>query len=404
MTSKKKTDIVIVGAGPIGLSMALALSESHFNIVLVDQCDPRTFLNASYDGRTTAIAYGSVSFFDEIGIWQSLAPHAEPIHDIFVTTEQQRGFVHYRSQDVGKHPFGYIVENRQLRQQLFSKLLTFKNLTIHAPKTLENIIFEDQSVVAELSDGTMIHAPLCIAADGKKSALRQYTDISTTELSYHQTSLVFVINHSKPHQGRAFEHFLSTGPLAFLPMSGSKSSVVWSLKNDLAPHFQALPADAFAEEVQMRFGDTLGDLSLEGEIWSYPLSAMVSHGYIGQRLALIGDAAHTIHPIAGQGFNLGLRDVKALTSLLMERQKLGLDIGSAQVLKQYQSQRRVDTHAMTGMTDSLVRLFSNDLQMLSRLSSIGLSITNQFPLIKRFLTRHAMGLPIFKEPRIRELG
>jgi 2-octaprenyl-6-methoxyphenol hydroxylase len=396
MKSKQNTDILIVGAGPIGLSMALALTRAQFNVAVIDHCDPKTFLNAAYDGRTTAIAYGSVAFFEDIGVWSKLRPHAEPIQDIFVTTERQRGHLHYRSQDIGDHPFGYIVENRQLRQQLYSKL----PMKLHAPATIEDIQFDDHKVTVSLDQGTQIQASLCIAADGKKSALRQYADISATELPYDQTALVFVIHHSKPHLGRAFEHFLPTGPLALLPMQGNKSSMVWSLKNELANRLQALPTNEFAEEVQMRFGNTLGDLSLEGKIWSYPLSAMVSHHYIGKRLALVGDAAHTIHPVAGQGFNLGLRDVTTLATLLIENQKLGLDIGSQQVLKQYQSRRRVDTHAMTGMTDSLVRLFSNDIRTLSRFSSFGLSVTNKLPLLKRFLTRHAMGLPVFKSSKL----
>jgi 2-octaprenyl-6-methoxyphenol hydroxylase len=396
MKRKQKTDLLIVGAGPIGLCMALELAKSMINITVIDQCEPQTFLKAGYDGRTTAIAYGSLSSFEDIGIWKTLLPQAEPIHDIYVTTEKQHGFVHYRSQDVGDHPFGYIVENRQLRQQLFSVLSTYKNVSIYAPSTLETIQFDDHMVQAHLSDEIHLQAPLCIAADGKKSALRAYANISATELSYDQTALVFAIKHSRPHRGRAFEHFLSTGPLAFLPMAGQKSSVVWSLKNDLASRFQNLTASEFADEVQMRFGDALGVLTLEGKIWSYPLSAMVTHNYIGKRLALIGDAAHTIHPVAGQGFNLGLRDVKTLSSLLTETLKLGLDIGSAQILKQYQRQRRLDTHTMTAMTDSLVRLFSNDIQTLSRLNGLGLSITNKLPLIKRLLTRHAMGLPLFK--------
>jgi 2-octaprenyl-6-methoxyphenol hydroxylase len=243
-----------------------------------------------------------------------------------------------------------------------------------------------------LSDGSEIIAPLIVGADGARSKMRELAGIGVRHWTYPQSGIVCTVRHARSHHNVAHEHFLPAGPFAILPLADNRASLVWTERATLAPALIALPPDEFLAELATRFGDFLGDLALEGPIWSYPLSLHLAERAIDMRLALIGDAAHGMHPIAGQGFNLGLRDVAALAETVVDAARLGLDIGAGTVLRRYADWRRLDTLAMLGITDLLNRLFSNDVPPVRLARDLGLAAVNRVPPLKRFLMHHAMGM------------
>jgi 2-octaprenyl-6-methoxyphenol hydroxylase len=385
-------EVLVVGGGMVGMTLAAALAGAGVSVVLLDREDPAAQQGALYDGRTSAIAWGSARALDGIDVWRGLARHAEPIQEIRVSDGPSLLFLHYRHEEVGEHPLGYIVENREIRRVLAGQLAALPKARIAAPARLAALRREPGGVRATLADGTAIRAQLAVAADGRHSPLRGEAGIATTEWSYPQTSIVLTAAHARPHRGVAHERFLPAGPLAFLPMQGDRSSVVWTEHRALVPALLALDDAALAAELQRRFGPSLGALAIEGPRWSYPLALMHAERYVDARLVLVGDAAHAIHPIAGQGLNLGLRDVAALAEILVDAHRLGLDLGGADLLARYQRWRRFDNVALMVATDALNRLFSNQIPLVRLARDLGLGLVNELPPLRRFFMRHAMGV------------
>ncbi len=417
----RNAEVLVAGGGMVGLAFAVALAEAGLEVVVVDHTDPALFREEAFDGRSSAIARGSQQALEVLGLWQGMLPAASPILDIRISdgrpyqggvgTRRRGGasalHLHFASEDVAEdpaapRPLGYIVENTAIRRAGLERVPQLKTLDFRAPAQIATVTRRQGGVEARLADGSVIKARLLVAADGRRSAQREAAGIKVMEVDYGQTAIVATVAHSRPHHGVAHEHFLPSGPFALLPMTDApdeqggmvhRSSLVWTEKRRLVPAMMALDEAAFAAELQRRFGDSLGRLSLwGGRRWSYPLSLLHAERYIDTRLALIGDAAHGIHPIAGQGLNLGLRDVAALAECIVDARRLGLDIGSATVLERYQRWRRFDNMTLIAATDSLNRLFSNDLPPLRLLRDLGLAAVNRVPPLKRFFMRHAMGL------------
>jgi len=388
----KSYDVIIIGAGPVGSNLAIALGKADFSVAVIDKVDPEKILHASYDGRTTAISFGSKQILDDLQIWDPLSLDAQSIKEIFVSTQGQKGYMHYDEHCAGGHPMGYIVENRLFRKALFERIQSLDSIDLFAPEGIQDFTQSASDFSLTLENGTTLTSKLCVAADGRGSFIRNKAGFKTKHWDYHHKALVFAVEHTRPHHSIAYEHFMHDGPLAFLPMQGNCSSVVWSMSFAAADRMLALSDDDFNQELQQQFGCTLGDLEVQGKKWCYPLSATISVSPVKNRVALVGDAAHGIHPVAGQGFNLGLRDSAVLAEQLIEARNIGLDIGSKTILKNYEKSRRIDTWSMTAMTDGIVRLFSNSSRSLSILRSFGLGLTNQVTPLKKLFTRHAMGM------------
>jgi len=386
-------ELLIAGGGLIGQLLGVACAGSGLAVAIVDRQDPAALLADDFDGRSSAISYGSHKVLDAVRLWQEIAPDAEPIREIRVADGDSPLFLHYDHRELESGvPLGYIVENRILRRGLIDRVRSLPNLQFLAPLAVETVSTSALGATAALSDGRQIRARLVAAADGRESPLRHAVGIQTVEWQYPQTGIVTTVRHQRPHQGIAVEHFLPAGPFAILPMTGNRSSIVWTERAELAPRLVDLSNAAFAAELAARFGDFLGAVEPIGPHWTYPLNLLLAEKYVATRLALIGEAAHTIHPIAGQGLNLGIRDVAALAELVIDARRLGLDIGDETVLLRYQQWRRFDALALAAVTDSLNRLFSNSLRPVQLARDFGLAAVNRFPPLKRLLMRDAMGI------------
>jgi 2-octaprenyl-6-methoxyphenol hydroxylase len=388
-------ELVIVGGGLVGLSLGVACAAAGLATMVIDREAPPHLTEESFDGRASAIAFGSQRILDGIGLWRHVAAEAEPIREIRVADRDSPLFLHYDHAELGDEPLGYIVENRVLRRALLQRVAELPSLRHLAPAEALEVVRRPAGVSVTLAPGEhgveRVTGALLAAADGKRSPLRMAAGIKTLAWSYPQTGIVCTVHHERPHLGVAVEHFLPAGPFAILPMTGDRSSIVWTERAALAPRLMALDGAGFHAELARRFGDFLGRLAVVGPRFSYPLEFMHAERTVAERLALIGDAAHLIHPIAGQGLNLGLRDVAALAELIIDARRLGLDIGNADLLARYQRWRRFDSLALAAVTDGLNRLFSNEVAPLALARDLGLALVNRLPPARRFFMRHAMG-------------
>ncbi len=389
-------EVAIVGAGLVGVTLAAALARFGVKTVVIDRLDPAATIAADFDGRASAVALSGQRFLSAIGIWPHLATQNEPIREIRVSDGSSPFFLHYDHAEVGDAPLGFMAENRHLRAAIAAELRAQDAPPlVLAPAAVTAMSQTADAVTLTLADGRAVRASLVVSAEGRDAKLRTLAGIGVTGWTYPQVAIVATIGHARPHDGIAHEHFLPAGPFAILPLPDEKnvhrSSLVWTERAELAAGYLALSDDAFLGEIQERVGGFLGDLSLIGPRFSHPLGLQFAAQYSKGRLVLAGDAAHGIHPIAGQGLNLGLRDVAALTEIIVDAKQLGLDLAHPEGMARYQRWRRSDNLIMAGVTDVLNRLFSNDVTPLRMARDVGLGIVNKLPPVKKLLMRHAMG-------------
>jgi 2-octaprenyl-6-methoxyphenol hydroxylase len=391
---RDQADIVIAGAGFAGLALAIALRQglgSDFNVVVAD---PALGRPAGEDARASAIAAGARRLFETIGVWDAVAGDAQPIVDMVVTDSRlgdavKPVFLTFAGEVEPGEPFAHMIKNGPLIDALAAKARG-EGVTLRAG-AVAGFEVEGERMGVRFADAR-VAAELLIAADGARSRLRELAGIPTFGWSYGQSAIVATIAHERDHGGRAEEHFLPAGPFAILPLKGRRSSIVWTEAERTAERIVALPDDAFHDELEQRFGLHLGEIAVAGPRRVHPLGLTVARAFVAERLALVGDAAHVIHPIAGQGLNLGLRDVAALAETIVDAARLGLDVGAAHVLERYQRWRRFDTMAMGIATDGLNRLFSNRSDALRLVRDVGLGLVDRLPGLKRLFIREAAGL------------
>jgi len=391
----ERRDVVVGGAGFAGLALAIALRQSLGDAFTVTVADPALAGENSKDPRASAIAAAARRMFEAIDVWDEVEASAQPILDMVVTDSKlddavRPTFLTFGGEVEPGEPFAHMIENRHLVDALVGKAKAV-GVELRATSVESFAPPRAAGIDVTFADGAPLTARLLVGADGARSRIRDQAGIATHGWNYNQSAIVTTVGHERDHHGRAEEHFLPAGPFAILPLTGKRVSIVWTENTREAERIIALPDGEFLVELEKRFGLHLGDLAVIGPRRAFPLGLFTAREFIGERLALVGDAAHIIHPIAGQGLNMGLRDVAALAEAVADAARLGLDIGAADVLERYQRWRRFDTMAMGVATDGLNRLFSNSSDVLRLARDVGLGVVERVPSLKRVFIREAAG-------------
>jgi 2-octaprenyl-6-methoxyphenol hydroxylase len=399
----ERFDIVVAGAGMTGATAALALASAGFRVALVDPQPFERQLAPSFDGRASAIAYSSFRMLTALGVGARLEPDACRIEQILVTDGRSPGaaaratapfHLRFAAAEIagrsGGEPLGYMVENRRIRAALAAQLGA-SSVALITPARVESVEAGPASATVRLSGGRVLETQTVIGAEGRDSGVRTGAGMGVVGWRYGQSGIVATVRHERPHGGVAHEHFLPGGPFAILPLTDDRSSLVWTEPVRRAQALAAASPDAFEAHLRRRFGEFLGEVRVEGPRFSYPLSLQLAERWTAPRIALLGDAAHAIHPIAGQGLNLGLKDAAALAEVLADAARLGEDVGAQAVLERYAAWRRFDTVALAAATDVFTRLFSNDNPLLRAVRGAGVATVNRIGPARRFFMAEAGG-------------
>lgn len=394
-------DVVIVGGGMVGASMACALAPLNISVVLLEAAEIDTTLpETGYELRVSAITRASQQLFDSLGVWSGIvAQRVSPFREMHVWDASGDGVVHFDSAELGEASLGHIIENKVIVSALYERLRAFENIKVITNCQIASIINGAENASLALKDGSLFNTRLIIAADGSRSALRQQAGISVRGWDYDHCALVTWVKTREYHRDTAWQRFLPTGPLAFLPLPEGYCSIVWSTQPEAADRLRTLDENTFKAELADAFEHKLGDIEAIGPRASFPLRFFIANQFIQSRLALIGDAAHTVHPLAGQGVNLGLADVATLTEVIHDALNEKKDIGAHAVLRRYERWRKADSVTLLATMDSLKRLYGSDVPALRWLRNTGMNITNRLGPIKNLIVRSAMGMDD-KQPKL----
>jgi 2-octaprenyl-6-methoxyphenol hydroxylase len=394
--AEERYSVIIAGGGGIGLALACALADALGPASPIAVVDRRPF-GEGRDVRASAIAAGSRQVLSTLGIWPALAGHAQAVTAVDITDSSLEDafrpvLVSYDNTVAEGEAATHIVENQRLQAAILDAVRRRPSVALLGGAAVENYRADLNGAALHLANGRVLHAPLVVAADGRTSSLREAAGIGVVGWQYAQVGIVATVAHTKPHRARAVQHFLPAGPFAILPLTGNRSCITWTEAEDTGRAIAALEDAAFLAEAQKRFGYRLGEITLAGPRGVWPLGMHLARALVADRLVLAGDAAHLVHPIAGQGFNLGLRDVAALAEVVADAARLGMDIGSAVVLGRYERWRRTDAALSAAAFDGLNRLFSNDWTLLRTARSAGLGLVERMPALKQLFVAEAAGL------------
>ena len=393
----QRADITIVGGGLNGPILALACARSGMQVALIDSATVATRKKPDFDGRAYALALSSQRMLRALGLWSAVEADAQPMVEIKVTDGRagegpSLWMMHFDHAELGEGPMGFLVEDRHLRRALLDAVAASDQIEHIAGETVVAQTVEPASVTVETDTGRVVRSAVLVGADGRQSGTAERAGIKRTVWNYDQLALVCAVAHEKPHNGIAHQFFMPGGPLAILPLTQNRSAIVWSEAKAKAEHMREMSDADFLEALKPAFGSFLGDLTLCGKRFSYPLNLSIANALVADRMALVGDAAHGIHPIAGQGLNAGFRDVAALADVLTEARQRGEDIGNPLVLENYRRWRQFDTAKLAMATDGFNRLFSNDNPLLRLGRDIGMGLINATPSLRRGFMREAAGL------------
>jgi 2-octaprenyl-6-methoxyphenol hydroxylase len=392
------SDFLIVGGGLNGPVLALALARSGLTSTVIDAQPAAKLATDGFDGRSYALALASVRLLQHLGLWDTIADNAQPMLEIKVSDGRAGEgplspfHLHFDHAEIEEGPMGHMVEDRHLRQAVLELLDRNPLITRLNDARVVAQAAGSQGITVTLDDGKTLTGRVLVGADGRKSGTAERAGITRTGWDYGQTALVCAIAHDLPHHGIAHQFFMPPGPLAILPLTGDRSSIVWSETHANAAAFHALDDNAYLDMLRPRFGDFLGEIRLAGARYTYPLNLTLANSFVAPRLALVGDAAHGVHPIAGQGLNAGLRDVAALAQVMSDARNRGEDIASELVLERYQQLRRFDTATLALATDLTNRIFASDNPLLRLGRDIGIGVVNAIPGLRRGFIREAAGL------------
>ncbi|MDH5613097.1 MAG: 2-octaprenyl-6-methoxyphenyl hydroxylase [Gammaproteobacteria bacterium] len=390
-TEAKNCDVLIVGGGLAGASLACALEASGLSIEIIEAHPLNTDAQPCYDDRTVALSYGSRVIFEAMGLWPAMADKIEAIKTIHISDRGHLGVTRLRHDEEGVEALGYVAENRVLGEVLYQRLANNPKVRLHCPAQVLSLQQDEESVRLRYWENDEEHelsASLLIAADGVTSQIRELLQIGISRQNYQQSAVIANVTPGQPHQNIAYERFTDTGPLAFLPMTGGRCSVVWTVPTEQAAELMVLDDEFFLERLQQRFGFRLGCLKKTGQRHVYPLALVESTQIVRGRVVIMGNAAHAIHPVAGQGFNLALRDIALFAELLSLQPFASLK----ETLITYQVMREKDAQRVYRFTDALVKIFSNDFSVLGHVRTVGLLVTDLMPFVKHKLARQSMGL------------
>lgn len=399
-TVNQQFDVIISGGGMVGASLAHALNGYGLSIAVIEPVMPKDATQPSYDDRAIALSYGSKCILESIGIWSELANHAEAISRIHVSEQGQFGFARLDAREENVEALGFVVTAKDLGHALFSSLSDCEDVSLFCPATLKSFQINETGIEVLIDDAVTngketqqtLQGKLLIAADGGFSRIRQQLDIAVKEVDYGQTAIVANVSTQQPHDNVAYERFTSTGPVALLPMTNKRSALVYTVPTEKAADALAMSDEDFLIALQQRFGYRLGRMQKIGERFSYELKLKEVTEHVKPRIALVGNAAHTVHPVAGQGFNLGIRDVAVIAEQIIQASKAGMDPGSMSVLEQYAAQRRKDQQSVMKATDTMVRLFSNEWLPVKLARNLGILSVDMLPGVRHTLSRFAMGM------------